>query len=258
MKKIAVTALSVGLVTTLTGLSACTQKDDKQKTTVASTVASTVIQTASTTAPATASAAPTIAASTVVLKASAPDSAAPIVTPQTAAASATTATTTTATTTPAQASANARTPLQTDLITFLAAGKNLQQEAETKQAAMQKQLQAKAKDAKTPEAQQKLQQQLITDVVAFKTQQKQQLQSIALTEPRVKAVRDKMVESLDNDIKASQIVIKNPQPTPETQKSFTNTMKKAQDANMQASEQLHKLLQEAGMANDTPTAKGKK
>lgn len=266
MKKFAVTALSIGLMTGLTTLSACTKKDAATKTTTASTVASTVVaaQPNQPSQPAASAVAPAIIASTVVVANNASAPAATVVTPDTAVAAGasqntTTTTTTTTTTAPAQQAAGSqRTPLQADLITFLAAGQNLQQEAMTKQSSMEKDLKAKAEKAKTPEQQAAFQKELLTDVVAFKSKQKQTLSNVQLTEPRVKAVRDKMVAALDNDIKATQIVLKNPNPTPETKKSFDAEMKKMENANRSAAQQLKKLMDEAGMSQEPPAKSSKK
>lgn len=261
MKKFAVTALSIGLMTGLTTLSACTKKDAATKTTTASTVASTVVaaQPNQPSQPAASAVAPAIIASTVVVANNASAPAATVVTPDTAVAAGASQNTTTTTTAPAQQAAGSqRTPLQADLITFLAAGQNLQQEAMTKQSSMEKDLKAKAEKAKTPEQQAAFQKELLTDVVAFKSKQKQTLSNVQLTEPRVKAVRDKMVAALDNDIKATQIVLKNPNPTPETKKSFDAEMKKMENANRSAAQQLKKLMDEAGMSQEPPAKSSKK
>lgn len=266
LNKLTLTLLSFGVVT---GMTACAKNDKPATTTTASTVASTVAVAPKPIYASTTPSNSTIVASTVVLKASTPapmQSAMPV-TPASAVANAitkdVTATTQPTAQPPSQASVqpvttNTRTPLQADLITLIATGQNLQKDAVAKQATMQKELQQKAKTIKTPEAQRKVQKEMLTDVVAYKTKQKQQLQSIALSEPRVKAVRDKMVSSLNSDIKATQIVLNSPTPTAQTQKSFTDAMKKMEADNAQAAQQLQKLLKEAGMANDTPTVKAKK
>lgn len=261
LNKLTLTLVSVGLLTSLT---ACNKNTATTPATTASTVASTVVV-----APATASSPsatlvasqPKVVASTVIVNASAPapsPTALPApVTPASAVAS------TKDVTAPTQSSgqpttANSHTPLQADLITLLATGQNLQKDAMQKQASMEKTLQQKAKTIKTAEDQRQAQKALLTDVIAYKTQQKQQLQSVPLTEPRVIAVRDKMVSSLNSDIKATQIVLDNPEPTAQTKKSFTNEMKKMEADNTQAAQQLQKLLKEAGVAETAPKGKDKK
>lgn len=263
LNKLTLTLVSVGLLTSLT---ACNKNTTTTPATTASTVASTVVVT-----PATASSPsatliasqPKVVASTVIVNASAPapsPTALPApVTPASADANASTKDVTAPTQSNGQpTTANSHTPLQADLITLLATGQNLQKDAMQKQASMEKTLQQKAKTIKTAEDQRQAQKALLTDVIAYKTQQKQQLQSVPLTEPRVIAVRDKMVSSLNSDIKATQIVLNNPEPTAQTKKSFTNEMKKMEADNTQAAQQLQKLLKEAGMAETAPKGKAKK
>lgn len=251
MKKFVFTALAISL------LSACSPKTDKPVATktTASTVASTVITTAttpspaSTVAPVASATAPAIVASTVVI-ASAPQ---PAVTPV-----ATTAPVATAPVAPTAQPAPTQSPLQTDLIALMGAVQHLEQDSQQKQAEMQQQLKAKIEKAKTPEQQQALQKTIVGDVIAYRTKQKNELASVPLTDKRVKSARDKMVESMTNDIKANKVILSHPTPTAEAQKEYANAMKQAQASGDQARKQVQKLLAEAGMAKEPPATKPKK
>lgn len=245
MKKFVFTALAISL------LSACSPKTDKPVATktTASTVASTVITTAttpspaSTVAPVASATAPAIVASTVVI-ASAPQ---PAVTPIA-----------TAPVAPTAQPAPTQSPLQTDLIALMGAVQHLEQDSQQKQAEMQQQLKAKIEKAKTPEQQQALQKTIVGDVIAYRTKQKNELASVPLTDKRVKSARDKMVESMTNDIKANKVILSHPTPTAEAQKEYANAMKQAQASGDQARKQVQKLLAEAGMAKEPPATKPKK
>lgn len=258
MKKFAISVLALGLASA--SLTACTKKNDTPDTATPS--ASSVTSTASTPAASsivTASATP-VASSNTATVATPTASSQAATQPITAVTASSTTTTTTTTTAPqaAQPAAATHTPLQADLITLMGTIKHLEEESQTKQAAMDKELKTKAEKAKTPEQQAALQKSVITDVIAFKNSQKQQLSKIPLSEPRVKAARDKMVASLASDIKATQIVLSTPEPTEASKKTFNAEMKKAQDAGMQARDQIQKLMVESGMVKETATKSSKK
>lgn len=248
MKKFVLTALAISL------LSACSPKTDKttDTKTTASSVASTVVTTASpasAVAPVMASGtAPAIVASTVVI-ASAPQPVANAVVVPTG---------DTKSTADAPVAPTAQTPLQTDLIALMGAIQHLEQNSQQKQAEMQQQLQTKIAKAKTPEQQQALQKTIVSDVIAYRTQQKNELANVPLTDKRVKSARDKMVESMTNDIKANKVILSHPAPTPEAQKEYANAMKQAQTSGDQARQQVQKLLAEAGMAKEPSATKPKK
>lgn len=253
MKKFVLTALAISL------LSACSPKTDKttDTKTTASSVASTVVTTASpasAVAPVMASGtAPAIVASTVVI-ASAPQPVASAVVVPTG----DTKSTADAPVAPTAQPATAQTPLQTDLIALMGAIQHLEQNSQQKQAEMQQQLQTKIAKAKTPEQQQALQKTVVSDVIAYRTQQKNELANVPLTDKRVKSARDKMVESMTNDIKANKVILSHPAPTPEAQKEYANAMKQAQTSGDQARQQVQKLLAEAGMAKEPSATKPKK
>lgn len=261
MKKFAISVLALGLASA--SLTACTKKNDTPDTATPS--ASSVTSTASTPAASsivTASATPVASSNTatVATPTASSQAATQPITAVTASSTTSTTTTTTTTTAPqaAQPAAATHTPLQADLITLMGTIKHLEEESQTKQAAMDKELKTKAEKAKTPEQQAALQKSVITDVIAFKNSQKQQLSKIPLSEPRVKAARDKMVASLASDIKATQIVLSTPEPTEASKKTFNAEMKKAQDAGMQARDQIQKLMVESGMVKETATKSSKK
>lgn len=153
-------------------------------------------------------------------------------------------------TTPSQ---TANSPLQQNLLALIQTGKQLQSEARIKQNTMTAQFKTKAEQAKTPAQQQALQKEFLNDIIAFKTAQSQKLASLNLTEPRVKAVRDNMILSLNSDIKATKIVLANPTPTPATKQAFETEVKAMQQAHQQANTQLTNLMREAGLQPPSAT-----
>lgn len=138
--------------------------------------------------------------------------------------------------------------LRQDLTALDTLLQQLAADAETKHTELEQHYQTKTDETKSQ--QRALQAALIKDIIAYKQAQRQQLLAIKLSEPRVKAVRDALAESLNSDIKAIQIVLNNPQPTPAAKKAFADEMHHMQQIQAQAREQLQSLHKAAGMADD--------
>lgn len=164
---------------------------------------------------------------------------------------------TTTTTTTSAATQTAPTLLQQNLMTLVKAGQAMEAETKVKQAEIEKKYQPKAADAKTDAQKMALQSQFLTDVIAYKTYQKQKFAGIKLTEPRVATLRDKYIETLNSDIAAAQIVIANPKPTPESKKKFVDQITKSENLTVEVHNSLESLMKEAGFKKQVLQPKAK-
>lgn len=237
-KSIATSAMTIGAMSVVLALSACSKKDDKAATTTASATTTTT-SASTTTAP--------LAASQAI--SSAPASAAAVTT--------TASSTTTTVTTPATAektanvssaptvaanNAAAATPnlaLKADLTQLFKTLNELDRTTQAKQAEMAKKMQ----NAKTPADQQAF----FKEVVAQLDLQKATLNKLKFNDPRVAQTRDKMVESITNSRAGTAALIKKPTATPETNPEIAKSMEKAQKSAEEARTMLMQLTQEAGI-----------
>ena len=239
-KSIATSALTIGAMSLVLALSACSKKDDKAATTTASATTTTTTSTSSTTT------AP-VAASQAI--SSAPASAAAVTT---TASSATTTVTTPATAektanvnsapTVAANNAAAAAPnlaLKADLTQLFKTLNELDRNTQAKQAEMAKKMQ----NAKTPADQQAF----FKEVVAQLDLQKATLNKLKFNDPRVAQTRDKMVESITNSRAGTAALIKKPTATPETNPEIAKSMEKAQKSAEEARTMLMQLTEEAGI-----------
>lgn len=238
-KSIATSAMTIGAMSVVLALSACSKKDDKAATTTASATTTTTTSASTTTAP--------VAASQAI--SSAPASAAAVTT--------TASSTTTTVTTPATAektanvssaptvaanNAAAATPnlaLKADLTQLFKTLNELDRNTQAKQAEMAKKMQ----NAKTPADQQAF----FKEVVAQLDLQKATLNKLKFNDPRVAQTRDKMVESITNSRAGTAALIKKPTATPETNPEIAKSMEKAQKSAEEARTMLMQLTQEAGI-----------
>ena len=238
-KSIATSAMTIGAMSVVLALSACSKKDDKAATTTASATTTTTTSASTTTAP--------LAASQAI--SSAPASAAAVTT--------TASSTTTTVTTPATAektanvssaptvaanNAAAATPnlaLKADLTQLFKTLNELDRNTQAKQADMAKKMQ----NAKTPADQQAF----FKEVVAQLDLQKATLNKLKFNDPRVAQTRDKMVESITNSRAGTAALIKKPTATPETNPEIAKSMEKAQKSAEEARTMLMQLTQEAGI-----------
>ena len=238
-KSIATSAMTIGAMSLVLALSACSKKDDKAATTTASATTTTTTSASTTTAP--------LAASQAI--SSAPASAAAVTT---TASSATTTVTTPATAektanvssapTVAANNAAAATPnlaLKADLTQLFKTLNELDRTTQAKQAEMAKKMQ----NAKTPADQQAF----FKEVVAQLDLQKATLNKLKFNDPRVAQTRDKMVESITNSRAGTAALIKKPTATPETNPEIAKSMEKAQKSAEEARAMLMQLTQEAGI-----------
>lgn len=237
-KSIATSAMTIGAMSLVLALSACSKKDDKAATTTASATTTTT-SASTTTAP--------LAASQAI--SSAPASAAAVTT--------TASSTTTTVTTPATAektanvssaptvaanNAAAATPnlaLKADLTQLFKTLNELDRTTQAKQAEMAKKMQ----NAKTPADQQAF----FKEVVAQLDLQKATLNKLKFNDPRVAQTRDKMVESITNSRAGTAALIKKPTATPETNPEIAKSMEKAQKSAEEARTMLMQLTEEAGI-----------
>ncbi|KND22263.1 hypothetical protein B8W92_08380 [Moraxella osloensis] len=237
-KSIATSAMTIGAMSVVLALSACSKKDDKAATTTASATTTTT-SASTTTAP--------LAASQAI--SSAPASAAAVTT--------TASSTTTTVTTPATAektanvssaptvaanNAAAATPnlaLKADLTQLFKTLNELDRTTQAKQAEMAKKMQ----NAKTPADQQAF----FKEVVAQLDLQKATLNKLKFNDPRVAQTRDKMVESITNSRAGTAALIKKPTATPETNPEIAKSMEKAQKSAEEARTMLMQLTEEAGI-----------
>ena len=237
-KSIATSAMTIGAMSVVLALSACSKKDDKAATTTASATTTTT-SASTTTAP--------LAASQAI--SSAPASAAAVTT--------TASSTTTTVTTPATAektanvssaptvaanNAAAATPnlaLKADLTQLFKTLNELDRNTQAKQAEMAKKMQ----NAKTPADQQAF----FKEVVAQLDLQKATLNKLKFNDPRVAQTRDKMVESITNSRAGTAALIKKPTATPETNPEIAKSMEKAQKSAEEARTMLMQLTEEAGI-----------
>lgn len=238
-KSIATSAMTIGAMSLVLALSACSKKDDKAATTTASATTTTTTSASTTTAP--------LAASQAI--SSAPASAAAVTT--------TASSTTTTVTTPATAektanvssaptvaanNAAAATPnlaLKADLTQLFKTLNELDRNTQAKQAEMAKKMQ----NAKTPADQQAF----FKEVVAQLDLQKATLNKLKFNDPRVAQTRDKMVESITNSRAGTAALIKKPTATPETNPEIAKSMEKAQKSAEEARTMLMQLTEEAGI-----------
>ncbi|HCN14876.1 MAG TPA: hypothetical protein DIS69_02265, partial [Moraxellaceae bacterium] len=238
-KSIATSAMTIGAMSVVLALSACSKKDDKAATTTASATTTTTTSASTTTAP--------LAASQAI--SSAPASAAAVTT--------TASSTTTTVTTPATAektanvssaptvaanNAAAATPnlaLKADLTQLFKTLNELDRTTQAKQADMAKKMQ----NAKTPADQQAF----FKEVVAQLDLQKATLNKLKFNDPRVAQTRDKMVESITNSRAGTAALIKKPTATPETNPEIAKSMEKAQKSAEEARTMLMQLTEEAGI-----------
>lgn len=238
-KSIATSAMTIGAMSLVLALSACSKKDDKAATTTASATTTTTTSASTTTAP--------LAASQAI--SSAPASAAAVTT--------TASSTTTTVTTPATAektanvssaptvaanNAAAATPnlaLKADLTQLFKTLNELDRTTQAKQAEMAKKMQ----NAKTPADQQAF----FKEVVAQLDLQKATLNKLKFNDPRVAQTRDKMVESITNSRAGTAALIKKPTATPETNPEIAKSMEKAQKSAEEARTMLMQLTEEAGI-----------
>ncbi len=238
-KSIATSAMTIGAMSVVLALSACSKKDDKAATTTASATTTTTTSASTTTAP--------LAASQAI--SSAPASAAAVTT--------TASSTTTTVTTPATAektanvssaptvaanNAAAATPnlaLKADLTQLFKTLNELDRNTQAKQAEMAKKMQ----NAKTPADQQAF----FKEVVAQLDLQKATLNKLKFNDPRVAQTRDKMVESITNSRAGTAALIKKPTATPETNPEIAKSMEKAQKSAEEARTMLMQLTEEAGI-----------
>ena len=238
-KSIATSAMTIGTMSLVLALSACSKKDDKAATTTASATTTTTTSASTTTAP--------LAASQAI--SSAPASAAAVTT--------TASSTTTTVTTPATAektanvssaptvaanNAAAATPnlaLKADLTQLFKTLNELDRTTQAKQAEMAKKMQ----NAKTPADQQAF----FKEVVAQLDLQKATLNKLKFNDPRVAQTRDKMVESITNSRAGTAALIKKPTATPETNPEIAKSMEKAQKSAEEARTMLMQLTEEAGI-----------
>ena len=237
-KSIATSAMTIGAMSLVLALSACSKKDDKAATTTASATTTTT-SASTTTAP--------LAASQAI--SSAPASAAAVTT--------TASSTTTTVTTPATAektanvssaptvaanNAAAATPnlaLKADLTQLFKTLNELDRTTQAKQAEMAKKMQ----NAKTPADQQAF----FKEVVAQLDLQKATLNKLKFNDPRVAQTRDKMVESITHSRAGTAALIKKPTATPETNPEIAKSMEKAQKSAEEARTMLMQLTEEAGI-----------
>ena len=238
-KSIATSAMTIGAMSLVLALSACSKKDDKAATTTASATTTTTTSASTTTAP--------LAASQAI--SSAPASAAAVTT--------TASSTTTTVTTPATAektanvssaptvaanNAAAATPnlaLKADLTQLFKTLNELDRNTQAKQAEMAKKMQ----NAKTPADQQAF----FKEVVAQLDLQKATLNKLKFNDPRVAQTRDKMVESITHSRAGTAALIKKPTATPETNPEIAKSMEKAQKSAEEARTMLMQLTEEAGI-----------
>ena len=249
-KSIATSAMTIGAMSLVLALSACSKKDDKAATTTASATTTTT-SASTTTAP--------VAASQAI--SSAPASAAAVTT--------TASSTTTTVTTPATAektanvssaptvaanNAAAASPnlaLKADLTQLFKTLNELDRNTQAKQAEMAKKMQ----NAKTPVDQQAF----FKEVVAQLDLQKATLNKLKFNDPRVAQTRDKMVESITNSRAGTAALIKKPTATPETNPEIAKSMEKAQKSAEEARTMLMQLTEEAGIKpKGADAAAGKK
>ena len=237
-KSIATSAMTIGAMSVVLALSACSKKDDKAATTTASATTTTT-SASTTTAP--------LAASQAI--SSAPASAAAVTT--------TASSTTTTVTTPATAEKTANVSsaptvaanntaaathnlaLKADLTQLFKTLNELDRNTQAKQAEMAKKMQ----NAKTPADQQAF----FKEVVAQLDLQKATLNKLKFNDPRVAQTRDKMVESITNSRAGTAALIKKPTATPETNPEIAKSMEKAQKSAEEARTMLMQLTEEAGI-----------
>ena len=238
-KSIATSAMTIGAMSVVLALSACSKKDDKAATTTASATTTTTTSASTTTAP--------LAASQAI--SSAPASAAAVTT--------TASSTTTTVTTPATAEKTANVSsaptvaanntaaathnlaLKADLTQLFKTLNELDRNTQAKQAEMAKKMQ----NAKTPADQQAF----FKEVVAQLDLQKATLNKLKFNDARVAQTRDKMVESITNSRAGTAALIKKPTATPETNPEIAKSMEKAQKSAEEARTMLMQLTQEAGI-----------
>ncbi|MBD3727817.1 MAG: hypothetical protein IE936_12235 [Moraxella osloensis] len=164
--------------------------------------------------------------------------------------------------TPARAAAQtanqtAPTLLQQNLLTLIKAGQAMEAETQVKQAEIEKKYQPKVAEAKTDAQKAAIQTQFLTDVIAYKSYQKQKFAAIKLTEPSVSNLRDQYIETLSSDIAAAQIVIANPKPTADSKKKFAAQLTKSKNLTLAVRNGLDALMKKAGFKKQVLQSKTK-
>ena len=238
-KSIATSAMTIGAMSLVLALSACSKKDDKAATTTASATTTTTTSTSTTTAPVVASQAISSApASAAAVTTTASSTTTTVTTPATAEKTANVSSAPTVAANNAAAAAP-NLALKADLTQLFKTLNELDRNTQAKQAEMAKKMQ----NAKTPADQQAF----FKEVVAQLDLQKATLNKLKFNDPRVAQTRDKMVESITNSRAGTAALIKKPTATPETNPEIAKSMEKAQKSAEEARTMLMQLTQEAGI-----------
>ena len=238
-KSIATSAMTIGAMSVVLALSACSKKDDKAATTTASATTTTTTSASTTTAPLAASQAISSApASAAAVTTTASSTTTTVTTPATAEKTANVSSAPTVTANNAAAAAP-NLALKADLTQLFKTLNELDRTTQAKQAEMAKKMQ----NAKTPADQQAF----FKEVVAQLDLQKATLNKLKFNDPRVTQTRDKMVESITNSRAGTAALIKKPTATPETNPEIAKSMEKAQKSAEEARTMLMQLTEEAGI-----------
>lgn len=236
-KSIATSAMTIGAMSLVLALSACSKKDDKATTTTASATTTTTTSTSTTTAPVAASQAISSAPASAAVTTTASSTTTTVTTPATAEKTANSSAPTVAANNAAAATPNLA--LKADLTQLFKTLNELDRNTQAKQAEMAKKMQ----NAKTPADQQAF----FKEVVAQLDLQKATLNKLKFNDPRVAQTRDKMVESITNSRAGTAALIKKPTATPETNPEIAKSMEKAQKSAEEARAMLMQLTEEAGI-----------
>lgn len=235
-KSIATSAMTIGAMSLVLALSACSKKDDKATTTTASATTTTT-STSTTTTPVAASQAISSAPASAAVTTTASSTTTTVTTPATAEKTANSSAPTVAANNAAAATPNLA--LKADLTQLFKTLNELDRNTQAKQAEMAKKMQ----NAKTPADQQAF----FKEVVAQLDLQKATLNKLKFNDPRVAQTRDKMVESITNSRAGTAALIKKPTATPETNPEIAKSMEKAQKSAEEARAMLMQLTEEAGI-----------
>ena len=186
-KSIATSAMTIGAMSLVLALSACSKKDDKAATTTASATTTTTTSTSTTTTPVAASQAISSAPASAAVTTTASSTTTTVTTPATAEKTANVSSAPTVAANNA-AAASPNLALKADLTQLFKTLNELDRNTQAKQAEMAKKMQ----NAKTPADQQAF----FKEVVAQLDLQKATLNKLKFNDPRVAQTRDKMVESI--------------------------------------------------------------
>ena len=236
-KSTATSAMTIGAISVVLALSACSKKDDKAATTTASATTTTT-STSTTTTPVAASQAISSAPASAAVTTTDSSTTTTVIMPATAEKNANVSSAPTV----AAKNAAAATPnlaLKADLTQLFKTLNELDRTTQAKQAEMAKKMQ----NAKTPADQQAF----FKEVVAQLDLQKATLNKLKFNDPRVAQTRDKMVESITNSRAGTAALIKKPTATPETNPEIAKSMEKAQKSAEEARTMLMQLTEEAGI-----------